>query len=237
VNARNFPPREIVYGSVRVIAGLAAAFLAARFLCPIPPRHPFSSPALIAAALGYVALIAIAALLCTHLARGRFPLPTRCAAAAIWAAPLAIFAIDQSAWAVVPLIVLVILSTPLFGMNREAPLPSDDFHLLRQLPSSFIAAVCIQFAAVAALLNNFTIAGVLLSAGAATLAWKATAIDPRPRSQPRRAFLLATLVIALTIVGMLPYQAVPSEKADPAIPIPPSAPPATAASWPIPTAA
>ena len=207
-------PPEIVYPSVnvmaaRVIAGLAAAFLAARFLCPIPPRHPFSSPALIAGALGYVALIAIVAILSTQIFRGQFPVAVRCAAAAIWAAPLVILAIDQSAWAVVPLMALVILATPLFGLNREPPPPSDDLRLLRQLPSSFVIAVCIQAAAVAALIRHEAVAGILLVAAAATLAWRATAIDPQSRSRPRRALVLVTLAILLTVVGMLPYQAVP----------------------------
>jgi hypothetical protein len=53
---------------VRVIAGLAAALLAARFLCPIPPRHLFtSSAALIFVAVWYVAVIATAAVLPTLL--------------------------------------------------------------------------------------------------------------------------------------------------------------------------
>lgn len=205
---RNLPSREIVYPSVRVIAGLVAALLAALFLCPIPPRHLFSSTfALIPIALGYVTAIAAVAILFTFLARGRFPLRVRCAAAAIWSAPLVVLAIDQSVWIAIPLVVLVMLATPLFGLNRIAPAPSDDFHLLRQLPSSFIVAVCVQLAAIAGLLKLTGIAGILLSIGAGVLVWRATAIDPQARSRPKRVFLLTVLAIALTIFGMLPYQA------------------------------
>lgn len=190
---------------MRIAIGLAAALAAARFLCPIPPHHRLSSSAIIAGALGYVALIAIAAIISTQLLRGHFPVAMRCAAAAVWAAPLAIFATEQSAWAAIPLVFFVTLATPLFGLNREAPAQSSDFHLLRQLPSSFGVAVLIQCAAVAALIHQATVSGILLSAGAAMLAWRATAIDPQPRARARRVLFLTTLAVVFTIFGMLPY--------------------------------
>ena len=208
-DGRNLPSGRVVYLPVRVIAGLVAALLAAWFLCPIPPRHLFSSTfALIPIALGYITAIAAVAVVFSFLARAKLPLLVRCAAAAIWSAPLVILAIDQSAWIAIPLVVLVTLATPLFGLNRKAPAPSGDFHLLRQLPSSFIVAVCVQLAAVAALLKLTGIAGILLSIGAGTLVWRATAIDPQARSRPKRAVLLTLLALAFTIFGMLPFQAV-----------------------------
>jgi hypothetical protein len=203
----NFRLRTIVYPWVKVIAGLAAALLAARFLCPVPPRHLFSSGlALIASALVYVALIALAAIVSMRFVRTESSIYTRCAAAAVWAAPLAILATERSAWVAIPLIALVILATPLFGLNRDAPPPSADFHLLRQLPSSFIVAVFIQLAAIAAMIRFPGVAGILVSIGAAMLVWRVTAVDPQARSRPRRAVALTILAIAFTIFGMLPYQ-------------------------------
>jgi hypothetical protein len=205
-NGRNLPHREVVYPSVKVIAGLVASLLAARLLCPIPPRHLFRSGyALVVIALGYVAAIATVAVLVTFLARGRYPLLVRCATSAIWSAPLMIFAMDQSAWTAIPLVILVMLATPLFGLNRAAPRPSADFHLLRQLPSSFAVAVCLQFAAIAALVRFPGLAGILLSISAGMLVWRATAVDPAARSRHGRVLLLTALAIVLTILGMLPY--------------------------------
>ncbi len=173
-------PPKIVYPWVKVIAGLAAALLAARFLCPVPPRHLFSSGwALIPIALGYVAAIAVAAIVSVHFTRARFPLDVRCAVAAVWAAPLAVLATEQSAWAAIPLIALVILATPLFGLNREPPAPSADSRLLRQRPSSFTVAVLIQLAAIAAMIRFPGVAGILVSIGAAMLVWRVTAVDPQ----------------------------------------------------------
>jgi hypothetical protein len=67
--------------------------------------------------------------------------------------------------------------------------------------------VFVQLAAIAALIKSPGIAGFLLSIGAAMLVWRATAVDPRARSQPRRVLILTVLAVALTIFGMLPHQA------------------------------
>ena len=151
-----------------------------------------------------------------------------------------IFAMDQSPWVAIPLVVLVMLATPLLGLDRQAPPPSDDFRLLRQRPSSFIIAVCIQLAAIAALIRFPGSAGILLSIGAALLVWRATSVDPQARSRPQRAVALTILAIAFTIFGMLPtppadWPQVPAAEGR-AIPILPPHPPATA-SWLIPIAA
>ncbi len=158
--------------------------------------------------MGYVALIGLAAILATLPWHRLQPvIRNRSAFAAVWAAPLTIFAMDQSPWVAIPLVILVMLATPLLGLNRQAPPPSDDFRLLRQRPSSFIVAVCIQLAAIAALIRFPGSAGILLSIGAALLVWRATSVDPQARSRPRRAVALTILAIAFTIFGMLPYTA------------------------------
>jgi hypothetical protein len=64
-------------------------------------------------------------------------------------------------------------------------------------------------AAIEALLHHQEVAGVLLSAGAAVIAWRATAIDPRSRSRPARVAAMAALAVLLVILGMLPFRAVP----------------------------
>ncbi len=60
----------------------------------------------------------------------------------------------------------------------------------------------------AALLHHPLVAGALLSAGAAVLAWRATAIDPQARSTGRRAAGMIAAALALAIVGLFPYRAV-----------------------------
>lgn len=195
---------------MKPLAGLAAAFLCAWYFCPIPPRHPFSSLALIAAGVRFTALVAIAALLGAQIARVPFAASLRSVAASIWLAPLAILTFQGSVWAAVPLIVLVSLATPLFGLHREPPPPSHDPKLLRQFPSSMIAAAAIQFAAIEALLHHALAAGLLLSIGAALLAWRATAIDPQARPRPARAATMIFFALMLGLFGMLPFQAVPA---------------------------
>jgi len=191
---------------MRVVAGPAAALLCAWYLCPIPPRHPFSGPTLILAALAYICVVALAAILAGWLVRAPFSPLLRSSAAAMWTAPLLILAVEGSAFAAVPLIVLVVLITPLFGLNRRA-LPSHDTQLLRQFPSSLIAAAAIQLAAVEALLRHQEVAGILLSSGAAVIAWRATALDPHARAKPRRMAAMIAIAAALVIIGMLPFQA------------------------------
>jgi hypothetical protein len=191
---------------VKPIAGLVAAFLCAWYLCPIPPRHPFTSPALIAAAVWYTGLIAIAALL-PQVARVPFPALTRSLTAAICFAPLIILAIEGSPLAAIPLIALVVIATPLFGVQRRPPPPARDAKLLRQFPSSILAAIVIQFAAVEALLHHGLVAGLLLSAGGAILAWRASAIDPPARLRGTRIALTLAVAFALVYIGMLPFLA------------------------------
>ncbi len=187
---------------MKVVAGPAAALLCAWLLCPIPPRHPFSGPTLIFAALEYICLVALAAILGAKLFRTPFPALLRSWAAALWTAPLMILAVQGSAFAAAPLIVLVVLITPLFGVDRQPEEP-----LLRRLPSSLIAAAAIQLAAVEALLRHQEVAGILLSFGAAMIAWRATAVDPQASPKPRRMAALIAIAAALVILGMLPFQA------------------------------
>ncbi len=185
--------------AVRVVAGPVAALLCAWFLCPIPPRHPFSGPALFGIALGYICLVALAAVLAAKLARAPM---VRSAAAAIWSAPLVVFAAEGSPFAALALMVFVVLVTPLFGLRRQPEEP-----LQRRLRSSLIAAAAIQLAAIEVLLRHQAVAGVLLSAGAAVIAWRATGIDPQARSRPRRMAAMTALAAALVIFGMLPFGA------------------------------
>jgi len=206
----NLPPPPGVYPAVRPLAGLVAAFLCAWYFCPVPPRHPFSSPALIAAGVRFTGLVALAALL-PQLARVPFSTLVRSVAASIWFAPLAILAFQGSPWAALPLVILVSLATPLFGLHRQPPPPSADPKLLRQFPSSMIAAVVVQFAAVEALLHHALVAGLLLSIGAALLAWRATAIDPQARPRPARTGVMIFFAFMLGLFGMLPFEAVPAQ--------------------------
>lgn len=193
---------------MKPLAGLAGAFVCAWFFCPVPPRHPFSSLALIAAGVGFTARVAIAALLASKMVRLPFDSLVRVAGASIWFAPLAILAFQGSAWAAVPLVATVVLATPAFGFDRQPPPPSGDAKLLRQFPSSMIAAIAIQFAAVEALLRHALPAGLLLSIGAAMLSWRATAIEPQPRMRPGREALMLFAALMLGLFGMLPFLAV-----------------------------
>lgn len=196
---------------MKPIAGLAAALICAAVLCPVPPSRPFSGFGLVTRAAGYVLLIVIATEVSTRLARAESDLRSRIVGAAVWCAPFAILAVDQSALAAVPLVALVISATPLFGLTREPPGPSADARLLRQFPSSLIAALCLQFAAGAAVIDRPLAAGAMLSICAGLLAWRVTAIDPRPRFHPRvqwwRAAMMMAIAFVLAIFGMLPYQA------------------------------
>jgi hypothetical protein len=199
--------------ALRAVAGPFAALLCAWLLCPIPTRKPLPMPALLAAGLGYICLVALTAILTGQLARAPFPALVKSATAALWCAPLVVLAVQGSPLTVVPLIALVVLATPLFGLDRRGIAPSHDSRLLRQFPSSMIAAAAIQLAAVEALLHHQEVAGILLSAGAAVIAWRATAVDPRARSRPARVAAMAAIVVALVLFGMLPFQAVPGTTA------------------------
>ena len=148
--------------ALRALAGPVAALLCAWLLCPVPPPRRLPLPALFALGLGYICLVALAAILTGWLVRAPFPALIRSTTAALWFAPLVILAVEGSALAAIPLIFLVVLATPLFGLDRSAIPPSPDARLLRQFPSSMIAAAAIQLAAVEALLHHQDFAGILL---------------------------------------------------------------------------
>ncbi|HTS78648.1 MAG TPA: hypothetical protein VMG40_20725 [Bryobacteraceae bacterium] len=189
-------------------AGLAAGLIAALTLCPIPPPHHFSTPELFVKAAEYVLAIAIATVLAARITAASRGAWGRLVLAAIWFAPLLILVIDRSPLAAVPLIALSASATALLGTAREPPAPSSDLRLLRQFPSGIVTACCVQLALVEALLDHSLVAAALLSAGAAVLAWRATAIDPRAHSTGRRAAGIIAAALALVIVGLFPYRAV-----------------------------
>jgi hypothetical protein len=186
-----------------------AALACAWFLCPIPPRHPLPAPAIPVVGIGYICAVALAAILTGWLFHAPFSTLVKSAAAALWCAPLVVLAVQGSPLTAIPLIFLVVLATPLFGLGRGAIAPSKDDRLLRQFPSSMIAAAAIQLAAIEALLRHQNIAGVLFSAGGAVIAWRATAVDPRGRPRSGRVAAMAVLAAVLVLLGMLPFQAPP----------------------------
>jgi hypothetical protein len=188
------------------VFGLASALLCAIFLCPIPPRAPFYTWELIGRAAGYVIAIAIATNLAIGFGRLAPGFRTRLLAAALWCAPLIVLGIRASALAAVAVIAIAALATPLFGFSRRPPPPSGDSRLLRQFPSSIIAAILIQFAAVEALLKHSEVAAVSLAAAVALMTWRATAVDPKARLKPLLTVALVSTAFIALIIGMLPFR-------------------------------
>lgn len=187
---------------MRPVAGLAAALICALTLCPVPARHPLSGPGLILRAIGYLLAVAIAAYLAAVLVQADRKSRVRAVSAALWFAPLAIFAFEQRSWAVIPLILLVAMGTPLFGLTREPPGPP------RQFLSSITAAMLVQSAAIEALLEHEFLAAALLSAGIAVAAWRATAVDPNAPLKSSRAWITGAGALLLVILGLLPFRVV-----------------------------
>jgi len=58
------------------------------------------------------------------------------------------------------------------------------------------------------LLRHQDVAGILLSSGAAVIAWRATAVDPQARPKPRRIAAMIAIAAVLVVLGMLPFHAV-----------------------------
>ena len=192
---------------MKPVAGLAAALICALVLCPIPPRHLFTDPELVTRSMFYISVVIFAAVIATVFIQPARNFQLRMIAAAVWCAPLVVWTIHQSALAAVPLVLFVVSATPLFGLTRETPGRSDSFELLRQFPSSLMVALLVQFAVIEALLHHAPEAAILLSAGAALLAWRATAIDPRAPARPRWAVVTVFASLLLVIAGLLPFRA------------------------------
>jgi hypothetical protein len=193
------------------IAGLAVALLVD---CPAPRRPTLSGWGLLLDTIPYIALTALAsaaaaAAFAKH-SKDRDQIVMRVAACALWCAPLIVLIRDGSAWAIVPLVALVASAAPLFPFGKpvaESPPAADvfqipDIRLLRQLPSSLAAAVCLQAAAVAGLMEHPLIAGPVLAAGTAVLSRKSG-----PGTRPSRAGISVACAVLFTLFGMVPYLA------------------------------
>lgn len=189
---------------MRPVAGLAAALICALLLCPVPPQHPLSGFELLLRAVGYLSIVGAAAALSVFLVQAHRKFWMRAVVAGLWFAPVAVFTIQGSLLAAIPFVILVALATPLFGLTREPPGPSAE--LLRQFPSSVIAATLVQLALLEALLGHDTAAVILLASGVAIAAWRGTAVDPQ--APVARSPVWTALALLLVIAGLLPFRAV-----------------------------
>jgi hypothetical protein len=202
------------------LAGLAVALLVDWLFCPAPRAPTLSGWGLFLNAIPYVLLTAMggaagAAVFVrqSRKSKQRDLIVTRVAAAVVWCAPLVVLVASRSVWAMVPLVVLVAKLIPRFPIRTASAAPvagSDifdlpDMRLLRQLPSSLWAAVCLQAAAVAGLAGYPEVAGPMLAMTAGVLSWHAARSRAPQQTGSGRPMLGIALAAVVTILAMMPY--------------------------------
>jgi hypothetical protein len=179
-----------------VLAGLLAAGSTALVLCPAPLRRPLPLSALLAVTAGYMCFIAAAcgATMLWKLRRRRVRrdrrLLLRAVVASLWFACAAIFAFENSGWALLACIAPVAAGFSLFPSPPQA----------RSFGVSLAAGVMFEAAVLCAIAHHNRLGAVLAMTAAALFASRWTF-----RRRPAHSFAMTILALAVSVTGMLRY--------------------------------